>query len=106
MCASQGACECNGVWTPSILYVLQYHVEDFPVFCSDILRTLQTGAARGVNRAIVGPPGCGKSTVLEALELIYKCGAKPDRSNSFPLSSILDQEVLRWQEFKWSPIAC
>ena len=51
---------------------------------------------------IVGPPGCGKSTVLEALELIYKCGAKPERSNSFPLSSSIDQEVLLWQEFKWS----
>ena len=44
--------------------------------------------------------------MLDALDQIYQCGGKPERSNSFPLSSIIGQEVLLWQEFKWSPKVC
>merc|ERR1712079_940242 len=60
--AAMGDCVRNGVWIPLVLYILQYHNENIPTFCSDILRALQLGAARGVNIAIVGPPGCGKSS--------------------------------------------
>ena len=55
---------------------------------------------------VVGPPGCGKSTLFEGLSLIYTAGAKPERENSFPLSSILEVDVLLWQEFSWTQKMC
>ena len=77
-----------------------------PLFCQDFLQALTVGAARGVNLASVGPPGCGKSTVFEALDLVYSTSAKPERENTFPLSGILGAEVLLWQEFSWSSKMC
>ena len=55
---------------------------------------------------MVGPPGCGKSTLFEGLSLIYTAGAKPERENRFPLSSILEADVLLWQEFSWAQKMC
>ena len=48
------------------------------------------------------PPGCGKSTVFEALDLIYEVSGKPQRESSFRFAGILDAEVLLWQEFTYS----
>ena len=51
--------------------------------------------------AIVGAPGCGKSTVFEALPCVYKVCAKPQRECTFALAGVLDAEVLLWQEWAW-----
>ena len=74
-----GACTCGGVWASGVTFVLQYQGEDVPRFCHDVLRALTVGAARGVNMAVVDPPGCGKSTVFEALNLIFNTSGKPER---------------------------
>ena len=104
--AATQPCTCGGVWAPGVQFILQHHRENIPAFCRDVARALTFGAARGVNMAIVGPPGCGKSTVLEALDLIYVTSAKPQRENSFPFAGILGAEVLLWQEFVWGPKVC
>ena len=70
------------------------------------MQALRIGAARGINLAIVGPPGCGKSTVFEALDEVFETCGKPERNSSFPLAGVLDSEVLLWQEFTWSPKVC
>merc|ERR1712012_412895 len=99
-------CSCDGVWIPGITCVLENNAEDIPRFCTDVLRALRLGACRGVNLAIIGPPGCGKSTVFEGLDLIFRvCGA-PERDSSFPLAGLLDAEVLLWQEFTWEAKLC
>ena len=54
----------------------------------------------------VAVPGCGKSSLFEALPPIYKTSAKPERESSFPLSSILEAGVLLWQEFSWNDKMC
>ena len=87
-------CMCGGIWRPGAAFILQHHGENVNAFCTDILNALTLGAARGVNIAIVGPPGCGKSIVLEPLGEIYHVVGKPERDNSFPLSGVLKAEVL------------
>ena len=104
--AATQACSCGGVWAPGVRFILAHQREDVPAFCRDVLRALTLGAARGVNMAVVGPPGCGKSTVFEALDIIYKTSAKPERESTFPISGILGAEVLLWQEFAWGPKVC
>lgn len=101
--AAEWACECNGQWEGGVRFILGQQQEDVAVFCADVLRALDVGAARGVNMAIVGVPGCGKSTVFESLRKIYKVSAKPEVGSTFSLAGILDAEVLLWQEFEWDP---
>jgi hypothetical protein len=101
--AAAGAqCVCGGNWPSWISFVLNFQGESKESFCRDILKALTIGAARGLNLAIVGPPGCGKSTVFEALDIVYQTSAKPEQGSSFPLSGILEAEVLLWQEFSWN----
>ena len=86
--------------------MLQWQNEDPAVFCTDVLRALHLGAKRGVNLAIVGPPGCGKSTVLESLDAVFKTTGKPQRDASFPFADAINAEVLLWQEFSWEQKTC
>ena len=110
-----GACQYQGCgptatragrYKSLIAFVLQHNGEHVPTFCNDVLEALRVGARRGANMAIIGPPGCGKSTVLEALDLIYKVSGKPQRESTFPLANVVDAEVLLWQEFEWDAKMC
>ena len=100
--AEESPCSCSGAWIPGALFVLQNNGECPRMFCHDIYRALALGAKRGVNMAIIGGPGMGKSTVLEPLDDIFVTSAKPQRDSSFPLEGILGAEVLLWQEFTYS----
>lgn len=104
--ASQAACECGGRWEGGVRFVLHYHEEDVGLFCRDIFQALAQGAGRGLNLAIVGVPGCGKSTVFESLSKIYTISAKPETGSSFALAGIIEADVLLWQEFAWDPKGC
>ena len=104
--AAAGQCTCGGRWIDLITFVLQNNGEDVQAFCTDVFTALSVGARRGANMAIIGPPGCGKSTVFEALDLIYEVSGKPQRENTFPLASVMDSEVLLWQEFGWDSKMC
>lgn len=99
-------CVCGGIWPGGATYILQNNGEDVGAFCRDVLRALTLGAQRGVNMAIIGMPGSGKSTVLEPLDSIYNVCGKPERDNSFPLSGVLEAEVLLWQEFSYETKIC
>jgi hypothetical protein len=106
--ASTGPCECRGVLEGSLRFILHHHQEDVTTFCSDVLHLLRVGAARGANLAIVGVPGCGKSTMFESLGKIFELCAKPEIGSTFVLAEVLDAQpdVLLWQEFTWDPKGC
>ena len=104
--ATTWPCSCGGTWTARVAFVLANNGEDVHGFCTDVYSALSLGACRGANMAIIGPPGCGKSTVFEALDLIYEVSGKPQRESSFPFAGVLEAEVLLWQEFTWTPQMC
>jgi hypothetical protein len=104
--ATAKPCECHGTWEGGIRFILHHHQEPVQEFCRDVLRALSQGAARGLNLAIVGVPGCGKSTVFESLGKIFKVSAKPETGSTFALSGIQGADVLLWQEFAWDPKGC
>ena len=104
--AAASACTCGGTWTGRITFVLENNAEDKVAFATDVYNALSLGACRGTNLAISGPPGCGKRTVFEALDLIYEVSGKPQRESSFPFAGVLDAEVLLWQEFTWTAQLC
>ena len=99
--ARDSQCVCGGIWLPGALRVLAHNNCSAAEFGHDVFRALNLGAKRGVNLAIVGPPGCGKSMLLEPLEVMFKVSGKPQRESKNPLEGVIDSEVLLWQDFKY-----
>jgi hypothetical protein len=62
--ACEKPCTCEGAWPAGAEKVLQNNGEGVQQFCKDVCRALELGARRGVNLAIVGVPGCGKTCCL------------------------------------------
>ncbi len=92
-------CTCSGAWLPGARRVLENNGEDVAAFCRDVCRALELGARRGTNLAIVGVPGCGKSTIFDSLDCIFKVMGKPERGSSFPLAGMMDAHILVWQDY-------
>ena len=104
--AANHPCKCSGRLPALVGFILHHQGENIQAFCTDVMKALRFGACRGLNMAIIGPPGCGKSSVFEALEEIYVVCGKPQRESSFPFADIIDADVLLWQEFNWEPKMC
>ena len=66
-------------------------------------RLLALGAKRGVNMAIVGEPGCGKSMILQPLEEIFRTMPPPEDGSTFPWAGIVNVDVTLWQDFEYNP---
>ena len=97
---AEGVCTCGGVWKAGALNVLAHQGEDVAKFCEDVCRALELGAVRGCNMAIIGDRGCGKSMVFEPFDEIFSnVMGKPDSKSTFPLSNILDAQLLLWNEY-------
>ena len=101
-CALQGECVCHGVWKAGAAFVLANNGEDPRLFGRDVCRALALGAKRGVHIGLVGEPGCGKSMLLQPLEIIYQSMAPPEDGSTFPLAGALDAEILLWQDFEYN----
>lgn len=100
--ATEKQCQCDGVWIPGVLWILGIQHENVRSFCQDVCRALEVGSGRGTNVAVIGEPGCGKSTPFEPFDSIFPVMGKPQFKSSFPLASALDARVLLWQDYKHS----
>ena len=100
--AGRMPCVCGGIWAPGASRVLSLNGEDPRAFGHDVCIALSQGAKRGVNMAVIGRPGCGKSMMFEWLDQVFRVSGKPERESSFPLSGILNADVLLWQEFTYT----
>ena len=98
--ASDLTCVCAGRWPDGARLILRNN--DIPVrtFCASAIKALTLGAKRGANVACVGRGGCGKSTLIEPLEGIFRTAAKPEAGSSFALANILGAEILLWQDYQ------
>jgi energy-coupling factor transporter ATP-binding protein EcfA2 len=79
--------------------ILSRNQIDEQTFIGAIRKALSKGAKRHCNVALVGDGGCGKSSLIEALEEIFSCAPKPQNGSSFPLTAILDCEIMLWQDY-------
>ena len=100
--AGRMPCVCGGIWAPGASRVLSLNGEDPRLFGHDVCLALSQGAKRGVNMAVIGRPGCGKSMMFEWMDQLFCVSGKPERDSSFPLSGILNADVLLWQEFTYN----
>lgn len=101
-CASTTQCICGGVWKAGAEFVLSNNNEDPKTFGRDVCRALALGAKRGVHMAVVGEPGSGKSMIFQPMESIFRTMPPPEDGSTFPLSGIVDAEIMLWQDFEYS----
>ncbi len=92
-------CVCGGIWEYGALTTLEINGIRPLDLCRAVVNALKVGARRGSNVALLGPGGCGKSSLFEPLEQIFKTAEKPQGGSSFPLVNVLDCDVLLWQDY-------
>ena len=98
--AESSPCVCGGAWQRGAVDVLRRNRIDPAEFARAIHRALEHGARRSTNVACVGEGGCGKSSLLEALESIFNCAPKLEEGSTFPFASLLDGDVMLWQDYE------
>ena len=68
---------CSGQWLTSVRQVLCQKKINVYVFSAAVRQLLQKGRQKKMNIFLVGPTNCGKSFLLNSLELIYKTFVNP-----------------------------
>lgn len=76
---SNGVCvpACDGKWYENAYQVLAKNEVNIYYFAGAMRKALKEGRQKNVNILIVGPTNCGKSFLLNPLELIYKAFVNP-----------------------------
>ena len=93
--------ECQGEWLVCAKQVLQQNGINLYSFAS-ALRQLEKGRQKRLNILLVGPTNCGKSFLLNPLELIYKTFINP-ATGKYAWIGLDEHEVAYLNDFRWSP---
>ena len=93
-------CVCSGKWQPGAEGILRANSIEPKDFAVAVCKALSQGAVRRANVACVGRGGCGKSSLLEPLELIFECAEKPQGGSSFPFATLPGCDVMLWQDYE------
>ena len=71
------------------------------VFSAAVRKLLLTGRQKYLNLLLVGPTNCGKSSLLNPIELIYKTFANP-ATGKYAWLGLYECEVAYFNDFRWS----
>ena len=98
--AEHEVCICGGVWANGAMGILERNNIPVSVFKEAVMDALRFGAKRHRNILCIGAAGCGKSSLIEPLQQIFLCHAKPQAGSTFSLLSAMEFEVLLWQDYE------
>lgn len=98
--ASTLPCMCKQEWIPGALFILENNHISAAVFTNAVRTALTCGARRGANMALTGVGGCGKSALLEPLQLCFQAMSKPQAGSTFPLLHALSCDIVLWQDYE------
>jgi len=100
---SSGACVegCGGKWFRNARQVLVNNKVNMYYFACAMRHAIKKGRQKNQNILIVGPTNCGKSFLLNPLEIIYRAFVNPATGKYAWIG--LDQcEVAYLNDFRWS----
>jgi hypothetical protein len=93
---------CNGEWLECAKQVLQQNGINLYYFASALRQLLENGRQKRLNVLLIGPTNCGKSFLLNPLELIYKIFINP-AVGKYAWVGLDECEVAYLNDFRWSP---
>ena len=92
---------CEGKWFRSALEILRKNQVNLYHFADVIRQALVKGRQKNVNVMIIGPTNCGKSFLLNPLELAFKAFVNP-ANGKFAWIGLDECEVAYLNDFRWS----
>ena len=101
---------CNGEWFLCAKEVLKNNSINLYIYVEAIRQCLKNGLQKQNNIMLVGPTNCGKSFLLDPLELIYKTSMNPSATSyawvgleKCEIAYLSDfrytQECIKWSDF-------
>ena len=96
-------CVCHGgVWLVLALDLLRKNHIDLNDFCSKMFRAIHVGRNKHVNIMITGPSNCGKTFLLEPLNVIYRNRVlNTPASSMFGWKGVEDAQIIYLNDFRW-----
>ena len=94
--------ECQGEWLVCAKQVLQQNGINLYCFASALRQLLEKGRKKRLNILLIGPTNCGKSFLLNPLELIFKTFINPT-TGKYAWIGLDEYEVAYLNDFRWSP---
>lgn len=101
--ARQGECveNCDGQWLSCAREVLRRNGIDERYFTQSVYELLEKGRGKFRNIMIVGVANCGKTFILNPLNVIYNTFSNP-ASTSFAWVGAEKAEIIFLNDFRWS----
>ena len=93
--------DCNGKWLNAAIEVLTNNDIQIEEFRAAVTNLLEKGRGKYRNLMIVGPANCGKTFILQPLNLMYNCFVNP-ASTTFAWDGAETAEVIILNDFRWS----
>ena len=102
--ARLGECveNCNGDWLVCAREVLERNGVEESYFAEQVYELLDKGRGKYRNIMIVGVANCGKTFLLDPLNVIYETFSNP-ASTSFAWVGAEKAEILFLNDFRWTP---
>lgn len=93
--------DCNGQWLTCAREVLRNNNINCYVFADAVRQCLVKGRQKHVNILLVGPTNCGKSFLLNPLELMFKSFMNP-ATGRYAWVGLDECELAYLNDFRWS----
>ena len=93
---------CSGQWLACARQVLDKNGVSLQFFGQTVLELLEKGRGKYRNLLIVGPANCGKTFILNPLNVIYNTFSN-SASTSFAWVGAEKAECIFLNDFRWSP---
>lgn len=96
-------CVCHGgVWLALAMDLLRKNQISLNDFCSKMFRAILVGRKKHVNIMITGPSNCGKTFLLEPLNVIYRNRVlNTPASSMFGWKGVEDAHIIYLNDFRW-----
>lgn len=93
---------CEGMWYVYARQLLKNNNINLYVFADALRECIKKGRSKNNNIILTGPTNCGKSFLLNPIELVYKCFVNP-ATGKYAWIGLEDCEAIYLNDLRWTP---